>query len=171
MNRVREDQAHAQNCACWAGEIRGKQVAELHTYLYIKGTVAQQIHNEFASDLIIKLVPGNQARAGLKNPRATPSIADVKVSSKVSIKEVYGVNRQTGKPGKMVAVAVEATITSRSRRLYIPSPNPTIFCKMWKSSSVLPSKSNRSLSKRSVRTFPPINPLSLPSTGRRFAWS
>ena len=113
MNRAGEDQAHAQNCACWAGEIRGKQVAELHTYLYIKGTIAQQIHNEFASDLIIKLVPGNQARAGLKNPRATPSIADVKVSSKVSIKEVYGVNRQTGKPGKMVAVVFEATITSQ----------------------------------------------------------
>ena len=78
-----------------------------------KGAVAQQIHNEFASDPIIKLVAGNQARAGLKNPRATPSIADVEVSSKVSIKEVYGVNRQTGKPGKMVAVVFEATITSQ----------------------------------------------------------
>jgi hypothetical protein len=78
-----------------------------------KGAVAQQILNEFASDPIIKLVAGNQARAGLKNPRATPSIADVEVSSKVSIKEVYGVNRQTGKPGKMVAVVFEATITSQ----------------------------------------------------------
>jgi hypothetical protein len=78
-----------------------------------KGAVAQQIHNEFASDPIIKLVAGNQARAGLKNPRATSSIADVEVSSKVSIKEVYGVNRQTGKPGKMVAVVFEATITSQ----------------------------------------------------------
>lgn len=78
-----------------------------------KGAVAQQIRNEFASDPIIKLVAGNQARAGLKNPRATPSIADVEVSSKVSIKEVYGVNRQTGKPGKMVAVVFEATITSQ----------------------------------------------------------
>ena len=78
-----------------------------------KGAVAQQIHNEFASDPIIKLVAGNQARAGQKNPRATPSIADVEVSSKVSIKEVYGVNRQTGKPGKMVAVVFEATITSQ----------------------------------------------------------
>ena len=78
-----------------------------------KGAVAQQIRNEFESDPIIKLVAGNQARAGLKNPRATPSIADVEVSSKVSIKEVYGVNRQTGKPGKMVAVVFEATITSQ----------------------------------------------------------
>ncbi len=78
-----------------------------------KGAVAQQIHNEFASDPIIKLVAENQARAGLKNLRATPSIADVEVSSKVSIKEVYGVNRQTGKPGKMVAVVFEATITSQ----------------------------------------------------------
>ena len=78
-----------------------------------KGAVAQQIRNEFASDPIIKLVAGNQAMAGLKNPRATPSIADVEVSSKVSIKEVYGVNRQTGKPGKMVAVVFEATIISQ----------------------------------------------------------
>ena len=31
----------------------------------------------------------------------------------MSIKEVYGVNRRTGKPGKMVAVVFEATITSQ----------------------------------------------------------
>ena len=78
-----------------------------------KGAVAQQIHNEFASDPIIKLVAGTQGRAGMKNPRATPSIADVEVASKVSVKETYGVNRQTGKPAKMVAVVFEATITSQ----------------------------------------------------------
>jgi hypothetical protein len=78
-----------------------------------KGAVAQQIHNEFASDPIIKLVAGNQAKAGLKKHGATLSIADVEVSSKVSVKEVYGMNRQTGKPGKMVAVVFEATITSQ----------------------------------------------------------
>jgi hypothetical protein len=78
-----------------------------------KGAVAQQIHNEFASDPIIKLVAGNHARAGLKKHGATPSIADVEVSSKVSVKEVYGMNRQTGKHGKMVAVVFEATITSQ----------------------------------------------------------
>lgn len=77
-----------------------------------KGAVAQHIHNEFASDPIIKLV-ARKERAGVKNPRATPSIADVEVSSKVSIKEVYGVNRKTGKPDKMVAVVFEATITSQ----------------------------------------------------------
>jgi hypothetical protein len=70
-----------------------------------KGAVAQQIRNEFTSDPIIKLVPGNK--------NATPSLVDVEVSSKVSIKEVYCVNRQTGKPGKMVAVVFEATITSQ----------------------------------------------------------
>jgi hypothetical protein len=78
-----------------------------------KGAVAQHIHNEFASDPIIKLVARNQERAGVKNPRTTPSIADVEVSSKVSIKEVYGMNRKTGKPDKMVAVVFEATITSQ----------------------------------------------------------
>ncbi len=78
-----------------------------------KGAVAQQIRNEFASDPIIKLVAGNQNPAGLEKSRATPSIADVDVSSKVSIKEVYGVNRRTGKPDKMDAVVFEATITSQ----------------------------------------------------------
>ena len=78
-----------------------------------KGAVAQQIRDEFTTDPIIKLVDGNQNAAGLWKPRPTPSIADVEVSPKVSIKEVYGMNRQTGKPGKMVAVVFEATITSQ----------------------------------------------------------
>lgn len=46
-------------------------------------------------------------------PRATRSIAEVEVSSKVSIKEVYGVNGLTGKPGKMVVVVFEAPIASQ----------------------------------------------------------
>ncbi len=78
-----------------------------------KGVVAQHIRNEFASDPIIKLVAGNRNREGQWKPRSTPSIADVEVSSKVSIKEVYGINRKTGKPGKMVEVVFEATITSQ----------------------------------------------------------
>ena len=78
-----------------------------------KGAVAQQIRNEFASDPIIKLIPGNQDMARLGKPPVTQSIADVEVSSKVSLREVYGVNRQTGKPGKMVAVVFEAIITSQ----------------------------------------------------------
>ena len=78
-----------------------------------KGAVAQQIRTEFTSDPVIKLVEGARDAAGLWKPRVTPSIADVEVSSKVSLKEVYGVNRQTGKPGKTVAVVFEATITSQ----------------------------------------------------------
>ncbi|HKQ34835.1 MAG TPA: hypothetical protein VJT11_05985 [Nitrospiraceae bacterium] len=77
-----------------------------------KGAVAQQIRDEFVSDPIIKLVAGNHESAEIKNPRDTPSIADVEVSSKVSTKEVYGVNRKTGKRDKMVAVVFEATIMS-----------------------------------------------------------
>lgn len=77
-----------------------------------KGAVAQQIRSEFASDPVIKLVAGSLDTAREK-PRATPSLADVEVSSKVSIKEVYGLNSKTGKPGKMVAVVYEATITSQ----------------------------------------------------------
>jgi hypothetical protein len=78
-----------------------------------KGAVAQQIRNEFASDPIIKLIPGNQDTARPGTPSVTQSTADVEVFSKVSLKEVYGVNRQTGKPGKMVAVVFEAMITSQ----------------------------------------------------------
>ena len=78
-----------------------------------KGAVAQQIRNEFTSDPIIKLVDGTQPSAGMWKSRATPSISDVQVSLKVSIKEIFGINRQTGKPGKTVAVVFEATITSQ----------------------------------------------------------
>lgn len=78
-----------------------------------KGAVAQQIRNEFASDPIIQLVPGNRNADGLRTVPTTPSIADVEVFSKVSMKEVVGVNRETGKPGKMIAIVFEATITSQ----------------------------------------------------------
>lgn len=78
-----------------------------------KGAVAQQIRSEFVSDPIIQLVPGSKNADGQRTVRATPSIADVEVASKVSMKEVVGVNRKTGKPGKMVAIVFEATITSQ----------------------------------------------------------
>lgn len=78
-----------------------------------KGMIEQQILSEFASDPIIKLVGGNRNSYGKRELRATPSIADVEVSPKVSIKEVYVLQPQTGKPGKMSAVVFEATITSQ----------------------------------------------------------
>jgi hypothetical protein len=78
-----------------------------------KGAVAQQIRNEFVSDPVIQLVPGKKNADGLRTVRATPSIADVEVSSKVSMKEIVGINRKTGKPGKTVAIVFEATITSQ----------------------------------------------------------
>lgn len=78
-----------------------------------KGMVAEQIRNEFSSDPVIQLVPGRTHTDGRRTVRATPSIADVEVFSKVSMKEVVGVNRKTGKLGKMVAIVFEATITSQ----------------------------------------------------------
>jgi hypothetical protein len=78
-----------------------------------KGAVAQQLREEFTSDPIIQLVPGNRNEAGQWKPRAAASIADVEVVPKVSLKEVYGMNRKTGKPAKTVAVVFEATITSQ----------------------------------------------------------
>lgn len=70
-----------------------------------KGTVAQHIRKELSSDPVIHLVPGNK--------KAT-SIIDVTVAPKVSLMEMKGVHRKTGKPGKMTAVVMEATITSQS---------------------------------------------------------
>ncbi len=78
-----------------------------------KGAVAQQIHKELTSDPIIKLVDDNQEVAGLMNLSVAMPIPDVEVSSKVSIKEVLGVNRKTGKRGNMVAIVFEAIITSQ----------------------------------------------------------
>jgi hypothetical protein len=70
-----------------------------------KGTVAQHIRRELSSDPVIQLVPGNKKAA---------SIIDVTVAPKVSLMEMKGVHRKSGKPGKMTAVVMEATITSQS---------------------------------------------------------
>lgn len=78
-----------------------------------KGAVADQIRSEFESDPIFKLMEENQARSGLLKPHAAAS-ADVEVSQTVSLKEAYGIDRKTGKPGKMLAVVFEATITTQS---------------------------------------------------------
>ena len=72
-----------------------------------KGAVAQHIRKELSSDPVIQLVPGNKKAA---------SIIDVTVAPKVSLMEMRGVHRKTGKPGKMTAVVMEATITSQSPR-------------------------------------------------------
>lgn len=78
-----------------------------------KGAVERQIRSEFTSDPIIKLVEGDRSSSGKGKLRSAPSIADVEVAPKVSIKDVYVLQPQTGKPGKMTAVIFEATITSQ----------------------------------------------------------
>jgi hypothetical protein len=70
-----------------------------------KGAVAQQIRKELSSDPVIQLVSGTKKAA---------SIVDITVASKVSLMEMKGVHRKSGKPGKMTAVVMEATITSQS---------------------------------------------------------
>ena len=77
-----------------------------------KGAVDRQIRSEFTSDPIIKLVEGNSHSSSKRKPGSPPSIADIEVSPKVSIKEVYVLQPQTGKPDKMTAVVFEATIIS-----------------------------------------------------------
>lgn len=78
-----------------------------------KGAVERQIRNEFTSDPIIKLVEGDRSSSDKGKLRSVPSIADVEVAPKVSIKDVYVLQPKTGKPGKMTAVIFEATITSQ----------------------------------------------------------
>jgi hypothetical protein len=77
-----------------------------------KGAVAEQIRSEFETDPIIRLIEENQNRSGLLKPHIAAS-ADVEVLPKVSLKEAYGIDRKTGKPGKMLAVVFEATITTQ----------------------------------------------------------
>jgi hypothetical protein len=78
-----------------------------------KGSVAQQIRKELSSDPVIQLLAGNKrATAGKSSPAS--SIADVTVASKVSMMEKKGMNRKTGKAGKITTVVMEATITSQS---------------------------------------------------------
>ncbi len=77
-----------------------------------KGAVAEQIRSELEADPIIKLIEEQHSRSGLLKPHVAAS-ADVEVLPKVSLKEAYGVDRKTGKPGKMLAVVFEATITTQ----------------------------------------------------------
>ena len=78
-----------------------------------KGAIEQQILSWFASDPVIKLVEGNSNSSSKRKPGAALSIADVEVSPKVSIKDIYVLQPKTGKPGKMTAVVFEATIISQ----------------------------------------------------------
>ena len=78
-----------------------------------KGAVDRQIRNEFTSDPIIKLVEGDRSSSEKGKRRSAPSIADVEVAPKVSIRDIYVLQQQTGKPGRITAVIFEATITSQ----------------------------------------------------------
>lgn len=77
-----------------------------------KGVMAERIRYEFAADPIIKLVESDLTQSGLMKPHSAAP-PDVEVSSKVSLKEAYGLDQKTGKPTKVLAVVFEATITSQ----------------------------------------------------------
>ena len=132
-----------------------------------KGAVAQQIRKEFASDPIIKLIDDNQQTAGPLKFGVAPPVADVDVSSKVSMKEVVGVNRTLASVARWSRSCSKPPSLRRFRLLHIPSPNPAMCCRTWKCPNVLPGESNRSLSKRSGRISQLIDPLPPFSAGRR----
>lgn len=86
-----------------------------------KDAVDKQVRAAFKSDKVIRLVSKKElkrqewseiskALAG-QNPYDA-SVADVEVVTRAYIKEIYGINKKTGKPDKMPAVVFEATITS-----------------------------------------------------------
>ncbi|MDH3216775.1 MAG: hypothetical protein OEN01_10845 [Candidatus Krumholzibacteria bacterium] len=86
-----------------------------------RGAVFGQIRKEFEGDDVISLVSAGDlkkneyAQLGRMlsgtSPNQAPA-ADVVVVSKGYLKEVVGIDKKTGKPGSMVAVVFEATITS-----------------------------------------------------------
>ena len=88
--------------------------AQLH-----KGAVYEHILKEFKSDQIIKLI---NKKTEKKNWRSkvrkslSHSGVDVEVSTRSYLKETVGINKKTRKIGKMIAIVLEATITSD----YIP---------------------------------------------------
>ncbi len=79
-----------------------------------KGTIGQQLREEFASDPIIQLLPDPKTKLGRKMSQSIPPTADVEVISRVSVKEILGPKGPTGKPSKTLRVVYEATITSQS---------------------------------------------------------
>jgi preprotein translocase subunit SecD len=86
-----------------------------------KGAVNKQVRKEFKSDKIIRIVSKKDRKRNEwvqmgkvidgENPYATP-VADVEVVSRAYLKEIYGINKKTGKPDKMPALVLEATIKS-----------------------------------------------------------
>jgi preprotein translocase subunit SecD len=88
---------------------------------YSKDAVDKQVRAAFKNDGVIRLVSKKdlkrqewaeigKALAGQNPYDAT--VADVEVVTRAYVKEIYGINKKTGKPDKMPAVVFEATITS-----------------------------------------------------------
>jgi len=86
-----------------------------------KDAVDKQVRAAFKSDKVIRLVSKKdlkrqewaeigKALAGQNPYDAT--VADVEVVTRAYVKEIYGINKKTGKPDKMPAMVFEATITS-----------------------------------------------------------
>jgi hypothetical protein len=85
-----------------------------------KGAIFDQIKKEFEQDPIIRLVSKDKVKKG-KNSQALNALlgssstkapaSDVEVAIRGYMKEVYGLTKD-GKPGKMMALVFETTITS-----------------------------------------------------------
>jgi hypothetical protein len=91
-----------------------------------EGAVDQQVRGCFDKDPIIRLIgmdsmkQSDWAKLGKalsgKSANEAPA-ADVEVVSRGYLKEIYGFDKKTGKPGSMMAVVFEATIKCN----YLPS--------------------------------------------------
>jgi hypothetical protein len=84
-----------------------------------EGAVDKQIRGQFDKDPVIRMIgmdsmkQSDWAKLGKamsgKSVNESPA-ADVEVISRGYLKEVYGLNKKTGKPGSMIAVVFEAVI-------------------------------------------------------------
>lgn len=86
-----------------------------------RDAVDKQVRAAFKSDKVIRLVSKKDlkrqewAEIGKALTGQNPydaTVADVEVVTRAYIKEIYGINKKTGKPDKMPALVYEATITS-----------------------------------------------------------
>jgi hypothetical protein len=100
--------------------------AKLKEAQHSEGAVFEEVHKNFQNDDVIRLVNSNQMQASEwgqlakawsgKSAKSAPA-ADVEVWSKGYLKEKFGINKKTGKPGSMWVVVFEATVSSN----YLPS--------------------------------------------------
>jgi len=99
--------------------------AELEEVQHSDGAVFEEVQKHFINDNVIRLVSNSQMKASEWSQMAkalkgestkSAPVADIEVWTTAHLEKKYGISKQTGKPGSMVVVVFEATISSN----YLP---------------------------------------------------